>query len=99
MLCTDVRISIDLPHKAFCRAWNLIVAKKLRYQATLQSTVDNAEDILVQYRAEEMCLLIDEIGKINEFRYPLMLKTLDMVVVNTNGKLSFIFQYDIKITV
>ena len=89
MLCTDVRISIDLPQKAFCRAWNLIVAKKLRYQATLRSTVDNAEDILVRYRAEEMCLLIDEIGKINEFSYPLMLKTLDRVVVNTNGKKAF----------
>lgn len=99
MLCTDVRISIDLPQKAFCRAWNLIVAKKLRYQATLRSTVDNAEDILVQYRAEEMCLLIDEIGKINEFSYPLMLKTLDRVVVNANGKLTFIFQSGIKITV
>lgn len=64
-----------------------------------QSAVDNGEDILVQYRAEEMCLLIDEIGKINEFRYPLMLKMLDKVVVNTNGKLSFIFQSGIKITV
>ena len=99
MLCTDVHISIDLPQKAFCRAWNLIVAKKLRYQATLRSTVDNAEDILVRYRAEEMCLLIDEIGKLTEFSYPLMLKTLDRVVVNTNGKLSFIFQSGIKITV
>lgn len=99
MLCTDVRISIDLPQKAFCRAWDLIVTKKIRYQATLQSTVDNAEGILVQCRAEEMCLLIDKIGKINEFRYPLMLKTLDRVVVNTNGKLSFIFQSGIKITV
>lgn len=99
MLCTDVRIPTDLPQKAFCRAWNLIVAKKLRYQATLRSTVDNAEDILVRYRAEEMCLLIDEIGKINEFSYPLMLKTLDRVVVNANGKLTFIFQSGIKITV
>ena len=99
MLCTDVRIPTDLPQKAFCRAWNLIVAKKLRYQATLRSTVDNAEDILVRYRAEEMCLLIDEIGKLTEFSYPLMLKTLDRVVVNTNGKLSFIFQSGIKITV
>ena len=99
MLCTDIRISIDLPQKAFCRAWNLIVAKKLRYQATLRSTVDNAEDILVRYRAEEMCLLIDEIGKITEFSYPLMLKTLDRVVVNANGKLTFIFQSGIKITV
>lgn len=69
------------------------------YQATLRSTVDNAEDVLVRYRAEEMCLLIDEIGKITEFSYPLMLKTLDRVVVNTNGKLSFIFQSGIKITV
>lgn len=99
MLCTDVRIPTDLPQKAFCRAWNLIVAKKLRYQATLRSTVDNTEEILVRYRAEEMCILIDEIGKINEFSYPLMLKTLDRVIVNTNGKLTFIFQSGIKITV
>lgn len=99
MLCTDVRVPIDSPQKMFCRAWNLIVSKKLRYQATLRSTVDNAEDILIRYRAEEMCLLIDEIGKITEFSYPLMLKTLDRVVVNTNGKLTFIFQSGIKITV
>ena len=99
MLSQVFRIPIDLPQKAFCRAWNLIVAKKLRYQATLRSTVDNAEDILVRYRAEEMCLLIDEIGKINEFSYPLMLKTLNRVVVNANGKLTFIFQSGIKITV
>ena len=46
-----------------------------------------------------MCLLIDEIGKITEFSYPLMLKTLDRVVVNANGKLTFIFQSGIKITV
>lgn len=99
MLCTDVRIPTDLPQKAFCRVWNLIVAKKLRYQATLRLTVDNVDDILVRYRAEEMLLLIDEVGKINEFNYPLMLKTLDRVVVNTNGKLSFFFQSGIKITV
>lgn len=74
-------------------------ASECRYQATLRSTVDNAEDILVRYRAEEMCLLIDEIGKITEFSYPLMLKTLDRVVVNINGKLTFIFQSGIKITV
>lgn len=47
----------------------------------------------------QICLLIDEIGKINEFSYPLMLKTLNRVVVNANGKLTFIFQSGIKITV
>lgn len=68
-------------------------------QETLRSTVDNAEDVIVRYRAAEMCLLIDEIGKNNEFSYPLMLKTLDRVVVTANGKLTFIFQSGIKITV
>ena len=46
-----------------------------------------------------MRLLIDEIGKLTEFSYPHMLQTLDRVVVNTTGKLSFIFQSGIKITV
>ena len=60
----------------------------------------NIEEVtMLREMASSICLLIDEIGKINEFSYPLMLKTLDRVVVNTNGKLSFIFQSGIKITV
>lgn len=99
MLCTDVRIPIDLPQKAFIRAWNLMVSKQTRYKATLRSAVDTADDILTRYRAEEMLTLIDEVGKITEFDYPLMLRTLDVVQVRTDGKLTFIFQSGIKITV
>ena len=99
MLCTDVRIPIDLPQKAFVRAWNLMVSKQMRYKATLRTAVDTSGDILTRYRAEEMLTLIDEVGKIAEFDYSLMLKTLDYVLVRTDGKLTFIFQSGIKITV
>ena len=99
MLCTDVRIPIDLPQKAFVRAWNLIVSKQMRYKATLRTAVDTASDILTRYRAEEMLTLIDEVGKIADFDYSLMLKTLDRVQVRMDGKLTFIFQSGIRITV
>lgn len=98
MLCTDVRIPIDLLQRAFVRAWNLMVSKQMRYKATLRTAVDAAEDILTRYRAEEMLTLIDEIGKIADFDYPLMLKTLDRVQVRTDGKLTFIFQSGVRIT-
>ena len=70
----------------------------MRYKATLRTAVDAAEDILTRYRAEEMLTLIDEIGKIADFDYPLMLKTLDRVQVRTDGKLTFIFQSGVRIT-
>ena len=99
MLCTDVRIPIDLPQKAFVRAWNLMISKQTRYKATLRSVVDSADDILTRYRAEDLLTLIDEVGKLSEFDYPLMLRTLDVVQVRTDGKLTFIFQSGIRITV
>lgn len=76
-----------------------MISKQMRYQATLRTAVDTADDILTRYRAEEMLTLIDEDDKITEFDYPLMLRTLDVVQVRTDGKLTFIFQSGIKITV
>ena len=70
-----------------------------QYQGTLQRTVDTADDILVRYRTNEMILLLDEVGKIPAFRYPMMLKTIDKVEVTTAGKLSFLFQSGIRVTV
>lgn len=67
ILCTDVRIPIGLPQKAFVRASNLMVSKQMRYKATLRTSVDTADDILTRYRAEEMLTLIDEVGKIADF--------------------------------
>jgi DNA invertase Pin-like site-specific DNA recombinase len=99
MLCSDIRISIDRPEKAYVQAWNLLVSKKTRYQAALQRTVDTADDILMRYRANEMIGLLDEVGKISEFSYPLMLKTIDKVEVTTVGKLSLLFQSGIRVTV
>ena len=99
MLCTDVRIEVDRPQKAFCQAWNLVISKKLRYRATLRSIIDGGENDLVRYRADEMLRLIDEVGKIKTFNYSLMLKTLDNVIVNPNGKLTFRFSSGIKVTV
>jgi len=81
------------------QVWNLIVAKKARYQATLQRTVDTADDLFLRYRANEMIGLLDEAGKLPAFSYPLMLKTIDKVEVTTTGKLSFLFQSGIRVTV
>lgn len=92
MICSDIRIPVELPQKAFVQAWNHIISKKLRYQATLQRTADTTDDALVRYRSKEMLDLVSIIGKIKEFDYPLMLKTLDRVETTTDKKLTFLFQ-------
>lgn len=99
MIFTDIRISLDRPPKAFVQAWNYIISQRGRYQATLKRTIDNTDDVLVRYRAKEMLELIDSVGRLNAFDYPLMLRTLDRVETNADEKLTFIFQSGIRITV
>jgi len=98
MYCTDIEIPADRPMKAFCTAWNLVVSKKLLYSASLRRTVEKSEDALVQFRAADMLTLIETVGKIREFSYPLMLRTLERIEVNPNGKLSVCFFSGIRIT-
>ena len=99
LLCSDIQIPVDRPQKAFVQVWNLIVAKKARYQATLKRTSDVTEDVLIRYRAGEMFRLLDDLGKITEFDYSLMLRTLDRVETTPDEKLTFLFQSGIRITV
>lgn len=99
MLCSDIKVPWERPGTAFVQAWNLIVGKKARYQATLQRTVDTDGNPLTRYRAKEMIELLDTVGRITEFDYALMLRTLDFVEVRPPDKLSFVFQCGIRITV
>jgi hypothetical protein len=81
------------------QAWNIIVSKKARYQATLKRTAGTTDNALAQYRANEMLGCIDIIGKIAEFDYSLMLRTLDRIETTPDEKLTFLFQSGIRITV
>ena len=99
MICTDIRIPLDRPQKAFVQAWNYIVGQRGRYQATLIRTVENNDDVLIRYRAREMLELIDSIGRLNAFDFPLMLRTLDRVETTADEKLTFTFQSGIRITI
>ena len=99
MLCSDIRIPWERPKAAFVQAWNLIVGKKARYQAAMQRTAETDENPLTRYRAKEMIELLDTVGRITEFDYPLMLRTLDFIEVRAPDKLSFVFQCGIRITV
>ena len=74
---------------------SIIVASALTTNAVSTSAIETVDAVVSTNRIKVSA----EIGKINEFSYPLMLKTLDRVVLNTNVKLSFIFQSGIKITV
>jgi len=99
MICSDIKIPWELPGKAFVQAWNLIIGKKTRYQASLHLTAETADNPLTRYRAREMISLLDEVDRITDFYYPLMLRTLDFVEVRPPDKLSFVFQCGIRITV
>lgn len=97
--CSDIRIAIERPQKAFVQAWNQLVGKKARYQPALQRTADSADSPLTRYRAREMIGLLDTVGRLKEFDFPLMLRTLDYVEVSADEKLSFVFQSGIRVTV
>lgn len=99
MICTDIRIPVDRPQKAFVQAWNYIISQRGRYQATLKRTIENADDVLARYRAKEMLELIDSVGRLSTFEFPLMRRTLDRVETTADEKLTFIFQCGIRITV
>ena len=99
MLCSDIKIPMDYPKKAFVRAWNQIVSKKTRYQPILQRTVDTTDNALTRLRAREMTELLDKIGRLHDFDYALMLRTLDFIEVHAEDKLSVVFQSGIRISI
>ncbi|MDD3400976.1 MAG: recombinase family protein [Eubacteriales bacterium] len=99
MICTDIRIPLDRPQKAFVQAWNYITGQRGRYEATLKRTVENTDDVLIRYRAKEMLELFDGIGRLHAFDYSLMRRTLDRVETTADEKLTLIFQSGIRITI
>lgn len=54
---------------------------------------------MTRYRAEQLILIIDNVGKIQTYDYPLALQTLERIEVNPNGKLSVCFLAGMKITI
>lgn len=97
--CTDIKIPIDQPKKGFVTAWNQLVGKKARYQQALRRTAESSDNPLTRYRAKEMIGLLDSVGRLKEFNFPLMLRTLDYVEVMADSRLSFVFQSGIRLTI
>lgn len=73
--------------------------QKARYQSALRRTVESSDNPLTRYKAKEMIGLLDSVGRLKEFDFPLMLRTLDYVDVQADEKLSFVFQSGIRVTV
>lgn len=99
MICSDIKIPIAYPKKSFVRAWNQIVSKKTRYQPILQRSADTTDNALTRLRAKEMIELLDKIGRLDDFDYALMLRTLDFIEVQAEDRFSVVFQSGIRISV
>lgn len=99
MICSDIRIPFTYPQKVFVRAWNQLVSKKTRYQPILQRTIETTENALTRYRAKEMIGLLDSVGRLDGFDYPLMLRTLNFIEVHSEEKMTVVFQSGIRISV
>ena len=97
--CAQIKIPLDAPEKAFVRAWNLVVSKKLQYGAALRRRAETVEDALIRYRAKEMLRLLDEMGKLAVFDYNFSLKVLDHMELMPDGKLAVVFLSGIRLTV
>lgn len=96
--CTDARIPFDRPAQVFRQAWNLMVSKRTRYQATLKRTAAQSENPLGRYRAEDLCRLLDDVGKLDGFDYYIFIRTVDRLEVSTDGKLAVIFLAGVRIS-
>ena len=97
--CAQVKLPLNAPEKAFVRAWNLVVSKKLQYGATLRRKAETAGDALIRYRAKEMLRLLDEVGKLAAFDYYFSLKVLDHMELMPDGKLAVVFLSGIRLTI
>lgn len=97
--CAQIKIPLDAPEKAFVRAWNLVVSKKLQYGAALRRKAETAGDALIRYRAKEMLRLLDEVGKLAAFNYYFSLKVLDHMELTPDGKLAVVFLSGIRLMV
>jgi len=75
-----------------------MVSKMLMHQASLKQRAVASEDALVQYRAEELSKLLDEVGHIEEFDFLLSLQVFDRMELQPNEKLSVVFLAGVRIT-
>ena len=99
MICSDIRIPFNHPHKVFVRAWNQLVSKKTQYLPILQRTIETTDHALTRLRAKEMIGLLDSVRRMDGFDYSLMLRTLDFIEVHSKEKMTVVFQSDIRISV
>ena len=97
-LCAQIKTPLDAPEKAFVRAWNLVVSKKLQYGAALRRRAEIAEDVLIRYRTKEMLRFLDEVGKLETFDYYFSLKVLDHMELMPDGKLAVVFLSGVRLT-
>ena len=74
-----------------------MVSKQLMHKASLKQGAIAGEDALVRYRAGELYLLLDDVGRFAEFDYLLSLKVLDRMELQPNEKLSAVFLAGVRI--
>lgn len=96
-LCSDTRIAIDRPAKAFVQVWNTMVSRKQRYLPILQRT-EATDDVLLSYHAGVLHQLLINGERLSEFDTRLFRKTVERIEVSPPGKLTFIFRAGIKVT-
>ena len=95
----DSRIALERPAQMFVQAWNLIISKWQQYEPRIKRIADKDGNVLTRYHASEMLRLMGEIGKLNDFDYPLSLKVLDHMELQMKGKLTVIFLSGIRVTI
>lgn len=86
-----IRIKEALLEEVFVRAWNQLVEDR-----GWENEV-KPKDVLEKYRVAELIKLTNEIGKIEKLTYELVLKTLDYIEIDNDGKIEIVFLAGIKI--
>lgn len=90
MFCTDIQVDGEAPKETFVKAWNHLVDYQEHYLPEWQQIIDG-DDILKAYRTKELMRMLEETGYIETMPYELMLKTLDHIEIDIDGKVDIIF--------
>lgn len=75
-LCSDTRIAIDRPARAFVQAWNSIISRRQRYLPILLRT-SASEDPVLGYFAGELHRFLEAGERLDEFDEQLFRKTVE----------------------
>jgi len=86
----SIKMKADKIEAVLVMAWNEIIQNRTRYEKQWQANLDG-DDMLLDYRTQELMKLMDEFGTRDAMSYELMLRTISHIEVDEKTRIRVIF--------